>query len=35
VLVAPGEARAGAQVRISGVPAASPAETEAEPEGDR
>ncbi len=32
VLIAPGTARAGAQVRISGVPAASPAEAEAAPE---
>ncbi|HEU5208258.1 MAG TPA: efflux RND transporter periplasmic adaptor subunit [Longimicrobiales bacterium] len=35
VLIAPGAARAGAQVRISGVPAASPTEAEAEPEGAR
>lgn len=33
VLIAPGNARAGTQVRISGVPAASPAE--AEPEAQR
>lgn len=34
VLTAPGTARAGAQVRISGVPAASPAEAEAAPEDE-
>ena len=34
VLIAPGTARAGAQVRISGVPAASPAEAEAAPEDE-
>lgn len=35
VLIAPGDARAGAHVRISGVPAASPTEADAQPEGAR